>query len=380
MNHHQADVYSIVHFDATVRRKEKMRAKAEQRSASQPISKQNAIGPAPAASNSNGMISPAEVAKPVIVVSPPVSSSNGRSTTEAPNQTGSAQNGSPITSAPIPASSSGGAGMSSQELEIFLVNFVVDQTGYPPEMVELDADLEADLGIDSIKKAQMLGEMAEQIDVNVEINEEMSLDDFPTLRDVLNLLTFPDQTSATSSSSNSSSSNSSSSNNANGQQSGNDVVKKNGNLQNGTTPTASEVSNEMAPATPPSAGSSRSLASSAGVQNGSKKSTGENRVPPVNTVTSTSANNGTSLQHLSSQELETFLVNFVVDQTGYPPEMVELDADLEADLGIDSIKKAQMLGELAEQIDVKIEISEEMSLDDYPTLQHIVDLLAVGTN
>ena len=52
-------------------------------------------------------------------------------------------------------------------------------------------------------------------------------------------------------------------------------------------------------------------------------------------------------------ELEKFLVNFVVEQTGYPPEVVELDADLEADLGIDSIKKAQLFGELPEYFDVQ---------------------------
>ena len=53
-----------------------------------------------------------------------------------------------------------------------------------------------------------------------------------------------------------------------------------------------------------------------------------------------------------AEQLETFLINFVVEQTGYPPEVVELDADLEADLGIDSIKKAQLFGELAEYFDV----------------------------
>ncbi len=55
---------------------------------------------------------------------------------------------------------------------------------------------------------------------------------------------------------------------------------------------------------------------------------------------------------VDTAELEQFLINFVVEQTGYPPEVVELDADLEADLGIDSIKKAQMFGELREYFDV----------------------------
>jgi acyl carrier protein len=72
-------------------------------------------------------------------------------------------------------------------------------------------------------------------------------------------------------------------------------------------------------------------------------------------------------------DLESFLVNFVVEQTGYPPEMVELDADLEADLGIDSIKKAQLFGELAEYFDVQV--TEDLSLDDFPTLRHVLKFL-----
>ena len=64
-------------------------------------------------------------------------------------------------------------------------------------------------------------------------------------------------------------------------------------------------------------------------------------------------------------DLEKFLINFVVEQTGYPPEVVELDADLEADLGIDSIKKAQLFGELREYFDVTP--SADLTLDDFPT-------------
>ena len=53
--------------------------------------------------------------------------------------------------------------------------------------------------------------------------------------------------------------------------------------------------------------------------------------------------------------------------------MVELDADLEADLGIDSIKMAQLFGELSEHFDVQV--TEELSLDDFPTLRHVVKFL-----
>ena len=77
---------------------------------------------------------------------------------------------------------------------------------------------------------------------------------------------------------------------------------------------------------------------------------------------------------LNVAELEKFLINFVVEQTGYPPEVVELDADLEADLGIDSIKKAQLFGELPEYFDVTP--TENLTLDDFPTLRHVLNFLA----
>ncbi|MEL6930952.1 MAG: acyltransferase domain-containing protein, partial [Cyanobacteria bacterium J06600_6] len=42
-----------------------------------------------------------------------------------------------------------------------LLEIVSDKTGYPLEMLELDMDLEADLGIDSIKRVEILGAMQE---------------------------------------------------------------------------------------------------------------------------------------------------------------------------------------------------------------------------
>ena len=76
-------------------------------------------------------------------------------------------------------------------------------------------------------------------------------------------------------------------------------------------------------------------------------------------------------------ELAEFLVTFVVEQTGYPSDIVELDADLEADLGIDSIKKAQLFGEIGEYF--SIPPRADLSLDAFPTLQHVLDFLVDAT-
>jgi acyl carrier protein len=76
---------------------------------------------------------------------------------------------------------------------------------------------------------------------------------------------------------------------------------------------------------------------------------------------------------LDRDQVQAFLVNFVVEQTGYAPAVVKMDSDLEADLGIDSIKKARLFGELREYFDVQPDPT--MTLDSFPTLGHIRDYL-----
>ena len=70
-------------------------------------------------------------------------------------------------------------------------------------------------------------------------------------------------------------------------------------------------------------------------------------------------------------EIETFLVEFVVEQTGYPREIVELDADLEAELGIDSIRKAQLFGAIGEEYGLKAD--DGISFDEFPTLRRLLE-------
>jgi acyl transferase domain-containing protein/NAD(P)-dependent dehydrogenase (short-subunit alcohol dehydrogenase family)/acyl carrier protein len=182
---------------------------------------------------------------------------------------------------------------SAIDVEAFLVNFVVDQTGYPPEIVELDADLEADLGIDSIKKAQLVGELREFFPTLAQTS--LKLSDIRTLRQIKDVL--PEA-----------------------------AVKS-------PTTRAAVLESSVAAPVPYSA---------------SADSTG------------------------TGEELERFLVDFVIDQTGYPREIVELDADLEADLGIDSIKKAQIFGELREQF--SSEIPRDLKPSQLRTLRDFLSL------
>ena len=53
------------------------------------------------------------------------------------------------------------------------------------------------------------------------------------------------------------------------------------------------------------------------------------------------------------------MLNIVAEKTGYPNDMLELNMDLEADLGIDSIKRVEILGALQEKLpDLQVQADE----------------------
>ncbi|HWA98180.1 MAG TPA: acyltransferase domain-containing protein [Pirellulales bacterium] len=72
--------------------------------------------------------------------------------------------------------------------------------------------------------------------------------------------------------------------------------------------------------------------------------------------------------------LEEFLRDFVISQTGFPPEVVEPSADFEADLGIDSIERVKMFGELRDLFDLTE--ADLKSLEQVRTIADVVDCLA----
>ncbi len=84
---------------------------------------------------------------------------------------------------------------------------------------------------------------------------------------------------------------------------------------------------------------------------------------------------------VSLADIVNHLFEIVGERTGYPREMLDVDLDLEADLGIDSIKRIEILGELAEFImPDSTNIGGEGNLDieklsSLRTLQQILDYL-----
>ena len=87
----------------------------------------------------------------------------------------SVQDTAPQDSAAAPA-----GGWAYTEVRDTLVTLLEEATGYPGEVLEEDADLEADLAIDSIKQVEALGALRERYGLTLE--DDFSIRDFRTIR------------------------------------------------------------------------------------------------------------------------------------------------------------------------------------------------------
>jgi len=64
------------------------------------------------------------------------------------------------------------------------------------------------------------------------------------------------------------------------------------------------------------------------------------------------------------------VLEIVAEKSGYPKDMLDLDLDLEADLGIDTVKQAEMFA--AVRAAYNIPRDENLKLRDFPTLAHVI--------
>jgi acyl transferase domain-containing protein len=165
-------------------------------------------------------------------------------------------------------------GTSRQELENTLLGLVNQLTGYPVEMLGLDMDIEADLGIDSIKRVEILSTLEEKMPNLPPMSPDM-LGRLKTLGQIIDYIS--------------------------------NVCKK----------------DTLEP---------KPMASG----------TAQNHLSVEVTPTVNSDSN--------RKELLNNLLATVHQLTGYPVEMLGLDMDIEADLGIDSIKRVEILSTLEEKI------------------------------
>ncbi|HSD29700.1 MAG TPA: SDR family NAD(P)-dependent oxidoreductase [Vicinamibacteria bacterium] len=179
---------------------------------------------------------------------------------------------------------------------------VAEKTGYPPDMLDMDLDLEADLGVDTVKQAETFAAVREAY--GIARQDSLKLRDFPTLKHVVKF-----------------------------------VYDSRPDLR-------------AAPAT---------------------------TAPPDGSLTAQGRDDGVgpsvlrqadTLPAYRADPVVDRILSIVAEKTGYPEDMLEMDLDLEADLGVDTVKQAETFAAVREAYGIARQ--ENLKLRDFPTLKHVV--------
>ncbi|MDO8803009.1 MAG: acyltransferase domain-containing protein, partial [Elusimicrobiota bacterium] len=80
---------------------------------------------------------------------------------------------------------------------------------------------------------------------------------------------------------------------------------------------------------------------------------------------------------LNADAVQAEVLNMITAKTGYPKDMLELDLDMEADLGIDTVKQAELFAAIREHY--SIPRKDNISLKDYPTIRHCIKYVMDAT-
>jgi acyl transferase domain-containing protein len=183
-----------------------------------------------------------------------------------------------------------------------MLAIVSEKTGYPVEMIDINMNLEADLGIDSIKRVEILSAIRDQIPDMPEIDPTV-MSNLQSIKEIANYLR---------------------------------------NLFTQKTNSHAQTIFE----------------SPTSIQT-------ENKITESNTAN-------------VDPKMQQAMLTIVSEKTGYPEEMIDINMNLEADLGIDSIKRVEILSAFREQFSdfPEIDPSELTSLN---TLAEIVNYLSNKT-
>lgn len=256
--------------------------------------------------------------------------------------------------------SSSTGGVNHDDALSFLIDLTIELTGYSRDVIDPTADLEADLGVDSIKKAQLIGELAEWSGWT-ERPAGLKLEDVKTLDAIAGL-------AARHAGGGSASAGSAPSMPAPGS---NGHASSNGNGHPHTPPAPTSVTGS----------NSRNGQGGSATVTAAEPANIATHAAPASTTASLQSAAATAVAApeeivVSSSELEAMLIDMLVVQTGYAPDVIDLDADLEADLGVDSIKHAQLIGELYAHFNLTAEVQRGTgqpirSLSEFRTLRAI---------
>jgi polyketide-type polyunsaturated fatty acid synthase PfaA len=281
-------------------------------------------------------------------------------------------------------------------IQSVMMNVVAEKTGYPSEMLELGMDMEADLGIDSIKRVEILGAVQEIIEDLPELNPE-DLAELRTLGEIVTYMQSKVQpaavvegkvataalamTEATSTVSIDLDHIQSVMMSVVADKTGypSDMLELGMDMEADLgidsikrveiLGAVQEIIEDLPELNPEDLAELRTLGEIVSYMQ--SKVAVETVV--INTVESTIAQTSAA-PAIDLDHIQSVMMTVVAEKTGYPSEMLELGMDMEADLGIDSIKRVEILGAVQEIIEDLPELNPE-DLAELRTLGEIVSYM-----
>lgn len=278
-------------------------------------------------------------------------------------------------------------GASTASIEAALLATIAEKTGYPTEMLELGMSLDADLGIDSIKRVEILSGLKERLPEAPEFGPDQ-LGTFHTLGDIVEYIAANGARGAIAQSTVAVPTGTSTASieaallatiaEKTGYPTdmlelgmsldadlGIDSIKRVEILSGlkDRLPNAPEFG-------PDQLGTFHTLGDIVGyiAANGAKDSVSTGA--PATSVTATNT--------VSATAIEAALLATIAEKTGYPTDMLELGMSLDADLGIDSIKRVEILSALKERLPQTPEFGPDQ-LGQFQTLGDIVAFISAAS-
>ena len=262
--------------------------------------------------------------------------------------------------APVPS------GVDGAVVRAALLAVVAEKTGYPVEMIDPAMDLESDLGIDSIKRVQILGAVAERVPGVASVGPEQ-LAELRSVDDIVGVLAGA----------------------ATGPvPSGVDGAVVRAALLAVVAEKTGYPVEMIDPA--------MDLESDLGIDSIKRvqilgavaervpgvASVGPEQLAELRSVDDivgvlAGAATGPVPSGVDGAVVRAALLAVVAEKTGYPVEMIDPAMDLESDLGIDSIKRVQILGAVAERVPGVASVGPEQ-LAELRSVDDIVGVLAGG--
>ena len=342
-----------------------------------PVQTAQVINPAPVVAQTAPVAS-APAATPVVAPAPVV--------LQAPKPVAAAKPAPvkvEVKAAPAPVAAPAAPSISAEKIQTVMMDVVAEKTGYPTEMLELGMDMEADLGIDSIKRVEILGSVQDELPGLPELNPE-DLAELRTLGQIVDymnskLAEAPVSVAAPAAAA------------APGisaekvQSVMMDVVaEKTGYptemLELGMDMEADlgidsikrveilgSVQDELPglpELNPEDLAELRTLGQIVDYMNSKMAAAAPLAAAPV----------AAAVTGIDPAQVQSVMMTVVAEKTGYPTEMLELGMDMEADLGIDSIKRVEILGSVQDELPGLPELNPE-DLAELRTLGQIVDYM-----